>query len=217
MKILVLASGGLDSTVLLHKAVKEVGAENVVAMNTFYGQKHAKEMEYAKWQCEHLGVGENERQRGVLGQRDDLVGDRREDTLDHLREYDLAEGLGAAVSEDFGGFILTDRNGLDTGAVDLCKVGGIVDGKSDDSRPEAPRIGDSQSEYIVRTEEYHNQLEHQWSAAQHGDDEIEHHGQRAELGHAAEADDQTQRHGEDQGQYKQDQGGADTGRNLSDN
>lgn len=56
MKILVLASGGLDSTVLLHKAVDEVGAENVIAMNTFYGQKHAKEMEYAKWQCEHLGV-----------------------------------------------------------------------------------------------------------------------------------------------------------------
>ena len=56
MKILVLASGGLDSTVLLHKAVDEVGVGNVIAMNTFYGQKHAKEMEYAKWQCEHLGV-----------------------------------------------------------------------------------------------------------------------------------------------------------------
>lgn len=56
MKILVLASGGLDSTVLLHKAVDEVGTENVIAMNTFYGQKHAKEMEYAKWQCERLGV-----------------------------------------------------------------------------------------------------------------------------------------------------------------
>lgn len=56
MKILVLSSGGLDSTVLLYKAVKEVGAENVIAMNTFYGQKHAKEMEYAKWTCEHLGV-----------------------------------------------------------------------------------------------------------------------------------------------------------------
>lgn len=55
-KILVLASGGLDSTVLLYKAVKEVGKENVVAMNTFYGQKHAKEMEYAKWTCEHLGI-----------------------------------------------------------------------------------------------------------------------------------------------------------------
>lgn len=55
-KILVLTSGGLDSTVCLYKAVKEVGAENVIAMNTFYGQKHAKEMEYAKWQCNHLGV-----------------------------------------------------------------------------------------------------------------------------------------------------------------
>lgn len=55
-KILVLSSGGLDSTVLLYKAVREVGAENVIAMNTFYGQKHAKEMEYAKWTCEHLGV-----------------------------------------------------------------------------------------------------------------------------------------------------------------
>ena len=46
-KILVLSSGGLDSTVLLYKAVKEVGAENVVALNMFYGQKHAKEQEYS--------------------------------------------------------------------------------------------------------------------------------------------------------------------------
>lgn len=56
MKILVLCSGGLDSTVLLYKAVNEVGAENVVAMNTFYGQKHSKEMEFAKWSCDHLKV-----------------------------------------------------------------------------------------------------------------------------------------------------------------
>lgn len=56
MKILVLASGGLDSTVLLYKAVKEVGAENVVALSTFYGQKHAIERDYCKWTCEHLGI-----------------------------------------------------------------------------------------------------------------------------------------------------------------
>lgn len=55
-KVLVLASGGLDSTVLLYRAVRIYGAENVIALNTFYGQKHAKEMEYAKWTCEHLGV-----------------------------------------------------------------------------------------------------------------------------------------------------------------
>lgn len=56
MKILVLCSGGLDSIVLLHKAVDEVGPENVVALNVFYGQKHAKEQEYANWHCNRLGV-----------------------------------------------------------------------------------------------------------------------------------------------------------------
>lgn len=55
-KILVLSSGGLDSTVLLYKAVKEVGADNVIALNIYYGQKHDKEMEYANWQYEHLGI-----------------------------------------------------------------------------------------------------------------------------------------------------------------
>ncbi len=56
MKVIVLASGGLDSTVLLHKAVKEHGAENVTALSIFYGQKHKKELEYIKWQTEKLGV-----------------------------------------------------------------------------------------------------------------------------------------------------------------
>lgn len=56
MKILVLASGGLDSTVLLHKAVKEVGASNVFALNMFYGQKHHKEMECFQWQMERLNI-----------------------------------------------------------------------------------------------------------------------------------------------------------------
>lgn len=56
MKALVLCSGGLDSTVLLYQAVNKLGAENVVALNMYYGQKHAKEQEYATWQCEHLGV-----------------------------------------------------------------------------------------------------------------------------------------------------------------
>ena len=55
-KILVLSSGGLDSTVLLYKAVKEVGAENVVALNVYYGQKHAKELECSEWTTKHLGV-----------------------------------------------------------------------------------------------------------------------------------------------------------------
>lgn len=56
MKILVLASGGLDSTALLHKAVKEEGASNVFALNMFYGQKHHKEMDCFQWQMERLGI-----------------------------------------------------------------------------------------------------------------------------------------------------------------
>ena len=55
-KVLVLASGGLDSTCLLHKAVKEFGAENVFALNMYYGQKHAKERAYFLWQMDRLNI-----------------------------------------------------------------------------------------------------------------------------------------------------------------
>ena len=41
-KILVLASGGLDSTVLLYKAVRKVGYKNVIALNAFYGIRRMK-------------------------------------------------------------------------------------------------------------------------------------------------------------------------------
>lgn len=55
-KILVLLSGGIDSTSLLYAAIKKVGAENVVALNMYYGQKHMIEIECARWQAEHIGV-----------------------------------------------------------------------------------------------------------------------------------------------------------------
>ena len=55
-KVLVLASGGLDSSALLHKAVKEFGKENVFALNMYYGQKHAKERECFEWQLKRLGI-----------------------------------------------------------------------------------------------------------------------------------------------------------------
>lgn len=56
MKKLVLYSGGLDSTVLLHKIVRNYGAYNVVALSIQYGQKHAIERDAALWQCTRLGV-----------------------------------------------------------------------------------------------------------------------------------------------------------------
>lgn len=55
-KALVLISGGMDSRVCLQKAVRELGAENVVAACTFYGQKHDKEIEFAATAAQKLGV-----------------------------------------------------------------------------------------------------------------------------------------------------------------
>ena len=48
MKAAVLLSGGIDSTTCLAMAVKEFGADNVIALNMHYGQKHEKECLCAK-------------------------------------------------------------------------------------------------------------------------------------------------------------------------
>lgn len=56
MKCLVLASGGLDSTVALAKAVKEYGYENVVALSISYGQKHDREIKASIDVCNYYKV-----------------------------------------------------------------------------------------------------------------------------------------------------------------
>ena len=48
MKALVLFSGGVDSTTCLGLAVKKYGAENVIALSIYYGQKHDKEIQSAE-------------------------------------------------------------------------------------------------------------------------------------------------------------------------
>lgn len=55
-RILVILSGGLDSTTLLAKAVHAVGKDNVGALTFTYGQKHKKELGCAEWQAVHYGV-----------------------------------------------------------------------------------------------------------------------------------------------------------------
>ena len=56
MKILVLSSGGVDSTTCLAMAVRRAGAENVLALSVSYGQKHRRELQAAKAVAEHYGV-----------------------------------------------------------------------------------------------------------------------------------------------------------------
>ena len=48
MKALVLSSGGVDSTTCLGMAVDKYGADQVLALSVYYGQKHDKELEAAK-------------------------------------------------------------------------------------------------------------------------------------------------------------------------
>lgn len=56
MKALVLLSGGLDSSVCLGLAVKEYGADEVLALSVFYGQKHKKELEASEKVAAYYGV-----------------------------------------------------------------------------------------------------------------------------------------------------------------
>ena len=56
MKALVLFSGGLDSSVCLAMAVKQYGADEVLALSIYYGQKHKKEMEASEKVAAYYGV-----------------------------------------------------------------------------------------------------------------------------------------------------------------
>lgn len=56
MRVLVLVSGGIDSTTCLALAVNQYGKENVSALSMYYGQKHNKELECAKKVAEYYGV-----------------------------------------------------------------------------------------------------------------------------------------------------------------
>lgn len=56
MKALVLFSGGVDSATCLGIAVDKYGADEVLALSIYYGQKHDKEIQAAKTVAEHYGV-----------------------------------------------------------------------------------------------------------------------------------------------------------------
>lgn len=59
MKGIVSLSGGRDSSTLLAKVVKELGAENVFAISFEYGSKHPIELECAKRIANYYGIKEH--------------------------------------------------------------------------------------------------------------------------------------------------------------
>jgi 7-cyano-7-deazaguanine synthase len=55
----VLLSGGADSTVLLHHVLRNLGRRPVHALSFNYSQRHAKELDCARWQARAAGVAEH--------------------------------------------------------------------------------------------------------------------------------------------------------------
>lgn len=59
-KAVILLSGGLDSTTLLHYLKKRLAGHAIYALTFNYGQKHfTRELSCARWQINHLGVREH--------------------------------------------------------------------------------------------------------------------------------------------------------------
>ena len=56
MNILVLFSGGVDSTTCLALAVQRAGADHVIALSIYYGQKHDREIQAADAVAAYYGV-----------------------------------------------------------------------------------------------------------------------------------------------------------------
>ncbi len=56
MKILVLLSGGVDSTTALAKAIEKVGKGNVIALSIIYGEKHNREIKSSIELANYYGV-----------------------------------------------------------------------------------------------------------------------------------------------------------------
>lgn len=56
MKVIVVLSGGLDSTVVLYDAVERNSTDGVKAISFNYGQRHVRELESAHGVTEKLGI-----------------------------------------------------------------------------------------------------------------------------------------------------------------
>lgn len=109
MKALVLFSGGLDSSVCLGLAVKEYGADEVLALSIYYGQKHKKELEASEKVASFYGVKRITLNLGeIFRDADCSLLESSEETIPHEEYADqLAKTKGAPVNT-----YVPFRNGL---------------------------------------------------------------------------------------------------------
>jgi 7-cyano-7-deazaguanine synthase len=109
MKALVLFSGGVDSTTCLGIAVDKYGADEVLALSVYYGQKHSKELEAAEKIAAYYGVQLKKLDLALIFADSDcslLKGSTKEIPKESYAEQ-LSETVGAPVST-----YVPFRNGL---------------------------------------------------------------------------------------------------------
>lgn len=109
MKAVVLFSGGVDSTTCLGMAVEQFGADEVLALSIYYGQRHHKEMEAARRIAEYYDVKWKELDLSVIFADSDcsLLSDSDEEIPKESYAEQLSHTNGSPVST-----YVPFRNGL---------------------------------------------------------------------------------------------------------
>ena len=108
-KVIVLSSGGVDSTTCLGLAVYEYGAANVTSVSMYYGQKHKRELAAASKVAEHYNVKHIELDLSVIFKHSDcpLLGHSTQE----VPEGDYADQIGRSVNGMVSTFV-PFRNGM---------------------------------------------------------------------------------------------------------
>lgn len=99
MNAVVIYSGGLDSTVLLHHLHHQGG--ELAALSVHYGQRHAREIACARRQCARLGVEHREADLRTLAP---LLGDNR------LTDHDRPVPEGHYTEDSMKATVVPNRN-----------------------------------------------------------------------------------------------------------
>lgn len=124
-KVVVLLSGGIDSTTCLAHAVKTYGAENVFCLSMTYGQKHDKEIMSARKVADHYGVNLQEMDLSTIFKFSDCSLLKGRENIKHESYAEqLAEMGGEGTVDTYVPF----RNGLflSTAAAYALSVGAEV-------------------------------------------------------------------------------------------
>jgi 7-cyano-7-deazaguanine synthase len=98
-KIVVTLSGGMDSAVLLWKAVNRVKSENVYPLFFNYGQRHIRELECALEQAELTGTSDNLKVVDVKSIRD--LASTSSLTNDNINTPNINEVMGEAQPKSY--------------------------------------------------------------------------------------------------------------------